>query len=352
MDVHARRVQQLPVDRLDLGDHLPLDIDDIGAGLPAQGHEQVGRAIEGGIGALLEMIQANSGHIGQADHRVSPARQYQLLELSDILEAPHGAHQVLPLAGVYLPGGAIAIAAADGFAHIRQRQPPLRQARGIDQDLYLPLGTAEDVDLRNPRHTGQAGFDVVIDKIQGHIHVQLARVTRQRQHAVKHKEVGGEGVGENARFVDIFRVGGHLAEGVVDPDQHVGYIGAKGEFQLYLGHAAASRGRDPRQVGQVAQVILLLHQYFLFHVLWRGARPDRAHPYGAHIQVGDHLHRDTQGGNDAQQADYQHRDGYQGAAADYPFKHRSRRPPGGRLYSPAAHPVAPRCPSPPPWHRR
>ena len=86
-------------------------------------------------------------------------------------------------------------------------------------------------------------------------------------------------------------------------------------------HAGSSHGNNPLQVGQVAQVFFLLNDNFLFNILRSCAWPYREHRNHSHFKIGNHLYRNAQYSNNAENHNDQYTDGEQRAATNNVFNH-------------------------------
>ena len=124
-------------------------------------------------------------------------------------------------------------------------------------------------------HALHAWADFVVDKVSHHVHVQAAGVAGLRVDTEIHEGIAGERRGEYLWLVHRIRISGNLAERVIHPDQRIGNVYAKGEFQLDFRFAAVGGCCEATQIGQIAQVFFLLNQDFLLHILGRGPGPAR-----------------------------------------------------------------------------
>ena len=179
----------------------------------------------------------------------------------------------------------------------------------IDQDLDLAFGAAADVDLGDARRAFEARADVVVDEVAHHGHVEAPRIALERRDAEMKKRIVGERTREEARFVDVFGVGGNLAERVVHADEGVVDVRAERKLEFDAGATGGGGGNDAPQVGDAAEVFLLFDENFLFDVLRGGAGPRCDHTDGADFEVGNHLHGHPQGGKHAEETDDQENDG-------------------------------------------
>ena len=87
MQFHARRDQNLAVDRLDLFHNCVLDGDDIGASLTADGEEDAGSFIQKSARIDLKMAKPHLGHVFELNDVVASTRDDQLLQVFGIVEA-------------------------------------------------------------------------------------------------------------------------------------------------------------------------------------------------------------------------------------------------------------------------
>ncbi len=245
----------------------------------------------------------------------------QVLQVVNIIEAAGSAQQVTAFAFVDVAGGHIAVTGANGVAHILQAQVALGNPRWVDLNLDLAQGVAH-LDLRysgNPLH---ARAQVVIDKIADHVHIQIAWVAHLRQHGEIHERIFGKGFAVQARLIDVFGVVGHLAQGIGNPDKRFIGLDSDGEFQLDHGCAHLGEGFHAAEVGQRTQVALLFQQDFFFNILRCRPRPAGFNGDDAGIQVGNHLHRHTQGCCQAEYTYNQHYNAQQAPLKNQFFNHR------------------------------
>ena len=85
--------------------------------------------------------------------------------------------------------------------------------------------------------------------------------------------------------------------------------------------AGRSTGNNANQVREVAQIVFLLYQDFLLHILRCGTGPIRADANNARIEIWDHLYRYAQGSDDPDDADDQRNYRRQNPIFDDPLNH-------------------------------
>ena len=280
-----------------------------------------GFAVGVGQATQLEVILAHLGDIAEPDQRVAAASEDQLAQVVQVLEAADRAQQVTSLAGFDLAAGGITVARDDRVTHIGDPQIAFGKARGVEQDLDLAFRTAVDADLRYARYALHACLYVVFEEVLHQHHVQLARIARQRRDAEVHEGVAGERGRVDPRLVDVVGIGRHLAQGIGHADQRLVDIDAVGELQLDAGPAERRGGDQSLEARDIAQELLLFDEDLFFHILRGRAGPGGAHRHRAHVEVGDHLHRDAQRRHQPDDGDDQHRHGHQGASTDQTFEH-------------------------------
>ena len=251
--------------------------------LPAHAQGDVGDAVAVGVKPHLEGRQLGVAHIPQADEGAVAAGDDHVFYVFRGLETPDGSQQVAAFAAVQIAPGNIAVAGPYGGAQLGQGDLPLRQPRRVHIDLDLPFRPAPHRHLRHPRHPLQTGANMVLQEIAHLRHVDSLGVARQGPGEEKQEGIVGKGTGRDAGLVDILRVTRHLAQGVVDPDQHFVEVRAVGKLQLDVPAAGGGIGDHALQAGDAAQVFFLFDDDFLFHILGRRPGPASGHGDGPHI---------------------------------------------------------------------
>ena len=319
--MHADWLQQLTIDFLHHRQHGLLDFNHVGAGFPA--HRQAKCRLAAGIvlAANFRMIEADFGNIAEAHKAAIALGHDQLTQRFEIVKATHGAHQVTAVAAVDVAGRHIAIALTYRRAQLAQADIALGQLCRRHPDLHLALGAAADADLRDAWHALHSGADIVVDVVTQQINVDLFGVAGQWQDRKIHERIGRKRAGLQARLIDVFRIARDLTEGIADPDQRLVDVHPKRELKIDAGRAGAGRGNHSPQVGHRAQIGFLLDQDFLFHILRGGARPTGFHRDGAYFQIGNHLHRNAQGGDQTEHANDQRGDRGQNAVTQNGLEH-------------------------------
>ena len=148
-----------------------------------------------------------------------------------------------------------------------------------------------------------------------------------------HEGVRRKGCSVDARLIYIIGIRGHAAQGVDHLDQGIVEVDAERELQFDLGESKGGRGDETLQAAHAAQVLFLLDEDLFFDILWSSARPVGANGDGAHLQIGDHLHRYLQGSNDPQHDHDERAHGDQNSVFDHGLEHDSFQwtPYSGRL---------------------
>ena len=138
------------------------------------------------------MTLLHLGNLAQAHHAVTLSAHHQLLQGFNIIKATHRAQQVPALAGINLATGNVLVAADNGITQIEQAQATLGQGGFVHDNLHLPVGTAADGHLGNPRHALHPRPHAVLDKIAHQLDIQLTGIAFEGGDTEIHECVGGE----------------------------------------------------------------------------------------------------------------------------------------------------------------
>ncbi len=269
----------------------------------------------------LVVIEAHVGDVPEPGDGVTAAVEHQLLQRLDAVETPDCAQQVAPFAAFDVAAGDVAVARAHRGADVSERQAALGESSGIDANLHLPLGAAPDPHLRDAGNALHAGSHVIFDVVPDHVHVDAAGIARQGRDAKIHEGVIRERRRIDARLAHRDGIARYLTQGVVNANQRLIDVDAERKFELDARRARIGRRDHALQARDVAQVLLLLDQDLLLDVLGCSTGPERAHGNGSHLEIRNHLHRDAQHRNHAENADHENRDGQQQTAFQDGFEH-------------------------------
>ena len=88
------------------------------------------------------MVEFDIGDVRQADGSLPSPVHDQVAQLIDVFEAPDGAQQVTPLAGIDLAAGYVLVAPPDSVSHGRDREAAIGEPRRVEEDADLPLRAA------------------------------------------------------------------------------------------------------------------------------------------------------------------------------------------------------------------
>jgi len=267
------------------------------------------------------MSEPDVRNVLEADDVVTAPGDDQLLEVLWIVEPADGPQQVASLAAFDLAARGIAVARRHRAAHIREGDLSFGQRRRIEQNLNLLFRAAAEPHIGHVRDALQPRPDIVVDEVAHHVHVELARITRQRRDTEIHEGVGAEGACAHARLVHVLRIRGDLAQRVVDADERLVEVDIVGELHLDACCAAGGARDDAFKAWDRAEIFLLLDNDLFLDVLRCRAGPARVHRDRAHLEIWNHLHGDTEGSNDTEHAHDQGDDRHQGSALDDLLEH-------------------------------
>ena len=223
------------------------------------------------------MIQLYLRDFAEADKRVAARLDNQVAQLLHVVETADRTQQVAPFSGVDFSARYVLVTPPDRVTNGGYRKAAIRQPCRVEDDTNLPLRAAAYLYVGYTGNVGHARADVVFDEVPHHVHVEFARVARQRRDVKVHERIGRKRARENPRFIDVDRVRRHLVQGVIDADEGLGYIDTEREVELDRCRSAGRGCFEPLQVGYGAQVFLLLDQDLFLDILRRRAGPGGAH---------------------------------------------------------------------------
>ena len=142
-DAHLVVGRKRRLDFMDAGDDAPADVHGVLAGALLDNHDA--RPLAVGFGDVLALLEAvlHARHVAEAHDGVSVALDHDLGCLLGRPVLGRHAHRVARRADFERAGGQRLVVARDGRGDLGQRKPVGGKPVGVDEDVDLPLQTAE-----------------------------------------------------------------------------------------------------------------------------------------------------------------------------------------------------------------
>ena len=151
------------------------DVEDVGARLAQAVHRQNRRAEVADDAVRLLVAELHGRHVADIDGPPVAAGEQDGFDLFGAVELPERPDDVAPLALPEVAGGGVLVARPQGAAHVLDRDPARRQFLGIDDDLQLLFGAAEDVGVRDAGDPLHPRLDDILREPAARVHVDVGR---------------------------------------------------------------------------------------------------------------------------------------------------------------------------------